>query len=92
MLSPRLLLTGIFLLIHFLGFAQTKFELLLRSAQDSTKKEKYAGAIKILHQAKALNGKDKSYSDSVYLYLGNNYEAINKIDSSIFYYGEAVKF
>ncbi|RZK47393.1 MAG: hypothetical protein EOO87_22030, partial [Pedobacter sp.] len=39
-----------------------------------------------------LNGKDKSYSDSVYLYLGNNYEAINKIDSSIFYYGEAVKF
>lgn len=86
------MLTGIFLLIHFLGFAQTKFELLLRSAQDSTQKEKYAGAIKILQQAKALKGKHKSYSDSVYLYLGNNYEAINKIDSSIFYYGEAVKF
>lgn len=92
MKSPKFLLTGIFLLIHFLGFSQTKSQLLLRSAQENTQKEKYADAIKILYQAKALKGNDKSYSDSVFLYLGNNYEALNKIDSSIYYYGEAVKF
>jgi len=91
MLSPRFLLTGIFLLIHFLGFSQ-EYRSLLLLAQENTKKEKYKHAIKLLQEAKSLKGKDTGYNENVNLYLGNNYEALNKIDSSIFYYGEAVKF
>ncbi|RZL41391.1 MAG: hypothetical protein EOP00_24935 [Pedobacter sp.] len=39
-----------------------------------------------------LKGKDTSYNENINLYLGNNYESLNKVDSSIYYYAEAVKF
>ncbi|MET4081890.1 sensor histidine kinase YesM [Pedobacter sp. UYP30] len=79
-------------LIYSPAFSQLNYKSLLRLAQDSTKHQKYNVAIKLLFKAKSLKGKDTGYSDKVNMYLGNNYEALNKIDSSIFYYGEAVKF
>lgn len=78
--------------IYSLGFSQLSYKSLLRAAQDSTQQEKYTAAVKLLFKAKSLKNSDEDYSDKINMYLGNNYEALNKIDSSIYYYGEAVKF
>jgi sensor histidine kinase YesM len=92
MLSPRLFLIIGLSLIHFQGFSQNIFKSLTTAAADSTKNQKYAAAIKLLLKAKSLKDKDTAYSEKINMHLGNNYEALNKIDSSIFYYGEAVKY
>jgi sensor histidine kinase YesM len=78
--------------IPFLGFPQSKYKTFVKAATDSNALGKPLAAIKLLLQAKALKGKDSNYSEKVNMHLGSNYEALNKIDSSIFYYGEAVKY
>jgi len=92
MTSTRFFLIIALLLIHFLGFSQSRYRSLVNSAADSTQHSKYAAAIQLLLKAKTLKGKDTAYSERINMHLGSNYEAINKIDSSIYYYGEAVKF
>lgn len=78
--------------IQFLGFSQSKYRVLVKAATDSSALGKASAAINLLLQAKALKGKDSNYSEKVNMHLGSNYEALNKIDSSIFFYGEAVKY
>ncbi|KQN35049.1 hypothetical protein ASE92_10515 [Pedobacter sp. Leaf41] len=92
MLSPRYYLVASLLLIHFLGFSQSKYKLLVDSARFYTQSGKYQDAINLLFKAKALKGIDKNYSERINMHLGNNYESLSKIDSSVFYYGEAIKF
>jgi tetratricopeptide (TPR) repeat protein len=88
----RLFLTIGFFLIHFSGFSQNSFKSFTKAAADSTQNQQYAASIKLLLKAKALKGKDTAYSERLNMYLGSNYEALNRIDSSIYYYGEAVKY
>jgi sensor histidine kinase YesM len=75
-----------------LGFSQSKYKALVKAAMDSASLHKPSVAVHLLLKAKALKGIDTNYSEKVNMHLGSNYEALNKIDSSIFYYGEAVKF
>jgi signal transduction histidine kinase len=86
----RLLL--LFLLTGLHSFAQSGFRKLLSAAYDSSAQGHYQAAILLLQTAAALKGQDTSYNESINLYFGNNYEALNKIDSSIYYYGEALKY
>lgn len=92
MTARRLLLIIGLLFIHFYGFSQNNFKSLTKAAADSAQNQKYDAAIKLLLRAKALKGKDTAYSERINMYLGSNYEALNKIDSGIYYYGEAVKY
>ncbi|UIR55641.1 histidine kinase [Sphingobacterium sp. SRCM116780] len=92
MTSARLFLIIALSFIHFLAVSQSQYKALVNAAADSTQQNKYEAAIKLLLKAKALKGKDVAYSERINMHLGSNYEAINKIDSSIYYYGEAVKF
>ena len=68
------------------------YKVLVKAAMDSSALNKPAVAIELLLRAKALKGIDTNYSERINMHLGSNYEAINKIDSSIYYYGEAVKY
>jgi tetratricopeptide (TPR) repeat protein len=92
MTARQLLLIIGLLFIHFHGFSQNNFKSLTKAAADSTQNQKYDAAIKLLLRAKTLKGKDTAYSERINMYLGSNYEALNKIDSGIYYYGEAVKY
>jgi len=92
MKTPKFLLIMALLLVYSLGFSQVGYKSLLRAAQDSTQNQNYHAAIKLLLKAKNLKGKDSDYSEKINMYLGNNYESINRIDSCIYYYGEAVKY
>jgi tetratricopeptide (TPR) repeat protein len=92
MIARRLFLIIGLLFIYFPGFSQNNFKSLTKAAADSTQNQKYDVAIKLLLKAKALKGKDTAYSEWINMYLGSNYEALNKIDSGIYYYGEAVKY
>lgn len=89
---PKYFLLIKLLLTHFLGHSQQTYTQLKNAAVESAKQKNYLTAIKLLHKAKALKGKDSDYSEKMNMLLGSNYEAINKIDSSIYYYGEAVRF
>lgn len=89
---PRLFLIIGLSLIHFLGFSQNNFRSLTKLAADSSQNQKYEAAIRLLLKASALKGKDTAYAEWINMYLGSNYEALNKIDSSIYYYGEAIKY
>lgn len=86
----RLLL--FFLLTGVNAYAQSGFKKLVSAAYDSSAQGHYQAAIRLLQTAAALKGHDTSYNESINLYFGNNYEALNKIDSSIYYYGEALKY
>lgn len=88
----RLLLLIGLSLIYVRGFPQSGFKELTKAAGDSAQNQKFDVAIKLLLKAKALKGKDTAYADWINMYLGSNYEALNKIDSCIYYYGEAVKY
>ncbi|RZK25045.1 MAG: hypothetical protein EOO43_06520 [Flavobacterium sp.] len=88
----RIILIISLITVQFLGFSQSKYRVFVKAATDSNALGKPAAAINLLLQAKALKGKDSNYSEKVNMHLGSNYEELNKIDSSIFYYGEAVKF
>ncbi|MBD1384919.1 histidine kinase [Mucilaginibacter rigui] len=92
MKPPRLLLATALLFLYFTCFAQSGFKALTKAAADSAQVQKYDAAIKLLLKAKTLKGRDTAYADWVNTYLGSNYEALNKIDSAIYYYGEAVKY
>jgi tetratricopeptide (TPR) repeat protein len=92
MTSRKLFLTIGCLFITVSGFSQNNFKSLTKAAADSSQNQKYDAAIKLLFRAKALKGKDTAYSDRINMYLGSNYEALNKVDSGIYYYGEAVKY
>jgi tetratricopeptide (TPR) repeat protein len=92
MKPPRLLLATALLFLYFTCFAQSSFKALTKAAADSAQVQKYNAAIKLLLKAKTLKGRDTAYADWVNTYLGSNYEALNKIDSAIYYYGEAVKY
>jgi len=92
MKPPRLLLATALLFLYFTCFAQSSFKALTKAAADSAQVQKYDAAIKLLLKAKTLKGIDTAYADWVNTYLGSNYEALNKIDSAIYYYGEAVKY
>ena len=91
-LHIRTILIITLITIQFLGFSQSKYRVLVKAATDSSALGKASAAINLLLQAKALKGKDSNYSEKVNMHLGSNYEALNKIDSSIFFYGEAVKY
>lgn len=80
------------LLIPYWSAAQDSFRQLLRAAYDSSVLQQYAPAIMLLQKARALKGIDTGFNESVYLYLGNNYEAMGKTDSGIYYYGEAIRY
>ena len=82
----------VLLLTHCLGYSQQSYTQLKDAAVENAKQKNYITAIELLHKAKALKGKDPAYSEKMNMLLGSNYEAINKIDSSIYYYGEAVRF
>ena len=88
----RLALSVGLVLLCFNGFAQTGFKALTKAAADNARVQHYDAAIKLLLKAKTLKGRDTAYADWVNTYLGSNYEALNKVDSAIFYYGEAVKY
>jgi tetratricopeptide (TPR) repeat protein len=92
MTARRLFLIIGLLLIYFSGFSQKGFKSLTKAAEDSAQNQNYGAAIKLLLKAKTLKGKDTTYSEWINKYLGSSYEALNKIDSSIYYYGEAVKY
>ena len=85
---PIILLT----LLSPAAFSQLKYKTLVKAAMDSAAVSKPVAAIKLLLKAKKLKGIDSNYSERINIHLGSNYEALNKIDSSIYYYGEAVKF
>jgi signal transduction histidine kinase len=88
----RIILILFLLSTGFCSLAQNKFKKLVSAAYDSSMHGQYRAAINLLHTAAALKGKDTGYNESINLYYGNNYEALNKIDSSIYYYGEALKY
>ena len=90
--KPKYFLLMALLLTHCLGYSQQSYTQLKDAAVENAKKKNYLIAIELLHKAKALKGKDTAYSEKINMLLGSNYEAINKIDSSIYYYGEAVRF
>jgi len=92
MTGRRLFLFIGLLFVHFLGFPQNNFKSLTKAAEDSARNQNYTAAINLLLKAKTLKGKDTAYSEWINKYLGSSYEALNKIDSSIYYYGEAVKY
>ncbi len=92
MTARRLFLIIGLLFVHFPGFSQNSFKSLTKAAEDSARNQNYNAAINLLLKAKTLKGKDTAYSERINMYLGSNYEALDKIDSSIYYYGEAVKY
>jgi tetratricopeptide (TPR) repeat protein len=92
MAARRLFLIIGLLFVHFPGFSQYSFKSLTKAAEDSARNQNYSAAINLLLKAKTLKGKDTTYSEWINKYLGSSYEALNKIDSSIYYYGEAVKY
>ena len=92
MRSAKYCLTIILLFSQFLGFAQNRYKSFVDSATVYTQKGLYREAITLLFKAKALKGIDKNYSERINMHLGSNYESLSKIDSSIYFYGEAIKF
>jgi len=88
----RLLCIILFTAIYSTALSQSKYRTLVKAAMDSNAINKPAAAINLLLKAKTLKGIDSNYSERINMHLGSNYEALNKVDSSIYYYGEAVKF
>ena len=72
--------------------AQQNFKSLVNTAYDSSSKGQYIGALSLLYKAAALKGIDTGYNDGVYMYIGGNYESLEKMDSALYYYGEALRY
>jgi tetratricopeptide (TPR) repeat protein len=91
-LGLRAILLIVFTTFHLVTFSQSKYKVLVKAAMDSSALNKPLVAVNLLLKAKALKGIDTNYSERINMHLGSNYETLNKIDSSIYYYGEAVKY
>ncbi|MBE8712086.1 tetratricopeptide repeat-containing sensor histidine kinase [Sphingobacterium hungaricum] len=90
MIYLRTFLICCFSSIYFLGISQSGYKNLLLAAEDSSANQNYEASLRLAFQAKALKGKDPEYSEKVNSFLGSYYEALGKIDSSIYFYGEAI--
>lgn len=80
------------LLTGFPGIAQSSFTTYLKEAWKNSENGQHVAALTLLYKAKALQGIDTGYNESVNLYIGDNYLAIGKIDSCIHYFDASIKY
>lgn len=87
----HILIAGMLLICPGLR-AQESFKSLVNAAYDSSSSGQYIVALSLLYKAAALKGIDTGYNDGIYMYMGVNYESLQKMDSALYYYGEALRY
>jgi tetratricopeptide (TPR) repeat protein len=88
----KLIVSVCLVAISYWAFSQRTFRDILKAADQCTEEKEYGSALTWLYKAQALKGVDTGYNESIYLYLGDNYEMLGRMDSATSCYLKAANY